>query len=161
MALSLKMEQLLTACLWRREAYVATLRKQEDLHCNWRQPEEDFRMVFTDEDMQYIMNKWRRNVQSYMQAKTLEEYYYQQTWDSDRAHHIQKSSFSNHWFQISGNRFLVHCFIRFPVTDRCAEQPIITSLCCAYEEHKSSPAYMKAVRQSEKRRCPLECSPSA
>ena len=87
-----------------------------------------------------------------MQVETIKGYYNQLKWDCDRAHRIQKSAFSNHLFQISGNKFLVHCFIKFPVTERCAEQPIITSLCRAYESHKNSAEYMKAVEQSEKRR---------
>ena len=37
------------------------------------------------------------------------------------------------------------------MTERCAEQPIITSLCVAYDNHKNSEEYMKAVQQSEKR----------
>ena len=151
-SVSLKMEMLLNACTGRRDKYVALLRQQENLRCNWWEPEKDYSIIFNDKDMQYIMNAWRKDPKSYMQAKTLEEYYYQLEWDDDRAHRIQKSCFSNHLHQISGNRFLVHCFIRFPVTERCAEQPIISSLCDAYEVHKNSEEYMKAVRQSEQRR---------
>ena len=39
----------------------------------------------------------------------------------------------------------------FPVTERCAEQPIILSLCAAYEEHKQSVEYKRAVLLSEQR----------
>jgi len=92
-----------------------------------------------------------------MQEKTQVEFYrHKRLQNKDKAHHdkahnLTKSAFSNHLFHISGNKFLVHCFLRFPMTVPCAVQPVITALCRAYEEHKSSPAYKKAVQQSVKR----------
>ena len=65
---------------------------------------------------------------------------------------MQKSAFSAHLFHISGCKFLVDVFIRFPVTYDCAAQPMITGLLRDYEEHKRSNEYKKAVEQSERRR---------
>ena len=109
-------------------------------------------MIFTDKDMSRIMNIWRWDVDSYMQEANQKEFFrHMNNDDHDKAKRITKSVFSNHLFHISGNKFLVHCFLRFPMTVRCAEQPVITSLCRAYEKHKNSKEYMKAVRQSAKR----------
>ena len=151
LSLSLKMETLLNTCCQRREMYVATLRERNDIRCDRSEPDNDYNMIFTDKDMSFIMNIWRWDVNSYMQEANRKEFFrHKKNDDHDNANRITKSVFSNHLFHISGNKFLVHCFLRFPMTVRCAEQPVITSLCREYEEHKKSAVYRKAVQQSEK-----------
>jgi hypothetical protein len=101
--------------------------------------------------MARIMNTWRKDVVSYMRPATLWQYHRDLKFNPEKAHSKSKNIHSQHLFQISGCKFLVHAFIRMPVLSDCAAQPVIDELLQDYEDHKRSEEYKGAVEQSEQR----------
>ena len=127
------------------------LRKLGDPRCSAEQPEADNLIVFNDNDMVRIMNTWRKDVVSYMRPATLWQYHRDLKYNPEKSHNKSKSIHSQHLFQISGCKFLVHAFIRVPVLYDCAAQPVIDELLHDYEDHRRSEEYKRAVEQSEQR----------
>ena len=75
-----------------------------------------------------------------------------------RAHQLEKSTFSVYQFHLSGCKWLLREFLRLPLvaasikgTTSSAAQPAWRELLAAFEEHKTIEAYRKAVEASKKK----------
>ena len=158
MPLSTKMEKLLTVCKRRRELHIEYLREKGDPRCSADQPADDYFMTFDEDDMKRIYNTWRKDVHSYMQDSTLTTH---ETMESQRpqdAQQLDKQIHGAHLFHLSGCKFLLRQFLRLPLAcsaeqpaTSSAAQPALHHLLQAFEEHKQSPTYRKAVENSKKR----------
>ena len=115
-------------------------------------------MTFDEDDMKRIYNTWRKDVHSYMQDSTLTTH---ETMESQRpqdAQQLEKKIHGAHLFHLSGCKFLLRQFLRLSFA--CdAEQdatsspalPALHQLLNAFEEHKQSREYRKAVQNSKEK----------
>jgi len=154
--ISWKMEQLLGTCRKQRQLHLDRI-KQRGVH----EAAELSNRHFNEDEMKYIYNTWRKDVQSWMREDTRARYVNLGRWPA-QAHKIEKQAFSSYLFHISGCKFLLHCLIKLPIIPDSAEQPVSHSdekpvgdvLCAlinAYEDHKHTPEYQRAVETSRKK----------
>ena len=153
MSLSFKMERLLTKCKHRREVHITSLRRRSDPRCSAEQPADDYLMIFGDDDMKIIYNDWREDVHSYMKDSTLAAH---AAMSRQEAHQLRKSTHGAYLFHLSGCKWLLREFLRLPLAcgvtqpaTSSAAQPAWHHLLSAFEEHKNSEEYRKAVENSE------------
>ena len=154
--LSVKMETLLQAARRQREKQQQRLKRRGVQYAYV--PLEEMHMDPAD-DMKEIFNTWRQDVDSWMKPSTLTTYRdLQQNGLSQAAHQLAKKTFSTYQFQLSGCKFLLHKLIQLPLirsspagTVRSVEQPlaILSQLLYAYEEHKQTEQYQKAIRRNK------------
>jgi hypothetical protein len=154
--LSVKMESLLRAAQRQREEHQKRLRRRGVPYAFG--PVEEMHMD-PDVDMKEIFNTWREDVESWMKPRTLETYrHLEQKSLFQEAHQLGKKTFSTYLFQLSGCKFLLHKLIQLPLirsspagTVRSVEQPaaILMQLLNAYEEHKQTQQYQKAIRRNK------------
>ena len=62
MSLSLTMERLLDICNGQRDEHIKRLREEGDPRCSAEQPQNDYYMIFDNDDMKTIINSWRDDV---------------------------------------------------------------------------------------------------
>ena len=153
MSLSFKMERLLTVCKQQREVHITRLRSTGDPRCSAERPADDLLMIFNDDDMKTIYNTWRADVHSYMKEATLAAY---ETMPPQKAHQLTKKTHSTYLFHLSGCKWLLREFLRLPLTygptqtpTSSAARPAWHHLLSAFEEHKNSEEYRKAVQNSQ------------
>ena len=113
-----------------------------------------------EEDMKEIYNEWRNHPEKYMQWSKLEDDNdMKRRGENQKAHQLAKQCFSTYLFQLSGCKFLLHKLIQLPLIKQNSSysvaQPVGTvliELINAYENHKKTPQYAEAVKQSAKHR---------
>ena len=153
MSLSYKMERLLMVCKRQREVHITRLRSTGDPRCSAERPADDLLMIFNDDDMKTIYNTWRADVHSYMKEATLAAY---ETMLPQQAHQLTKTTHSAYLFHLSGCKWLLRELLRLPLTygptqtpTSSAARPAWHHLLSAFEEHKNSAEYRKAVQNSQ------------
>ena len=158
MSLSTKMERLLTVCKRRRELHIEYLREKGDPRCSAEQPADDYFMTFDVDDMKRIYNTWRRDVHSYMQDSTLKAHETMENVRPQNARQLEKSTHGTHLFHLSGCKFLLRQFLRLPFAcsaeqpaTSSAAQPALHHLLEAFEQHKQSPEYRRALENSKEK----------
>ena len=148
-----KMEMMLREVLRQRKLHIARLNKRAPSRSS---PDSMATLKFTEEDMKEIMNSWRLDVGSWMQASTLARYH-----DSHKWHQIGKSAFSTFLQQLSGCKFLLRRLIASPLLAEGAgvaqpgavENPqTLRDLTQEWIAHKNSEEHNKAVQSSQPRR---------
>jgi hypothetical protein len=165
--LSVKMETLLQTAQKQRQLQKNRLMRRGD--ALGFQPIHEMHM--DPDDMKDILNTWRADVGSYMQASTLANHRELQSKGlCQAAHQLGRSTFSTYQFQLSGCKFLLHKLLELPLiralSPGSAEQPaeslatshrsaatkranILNNLFVAYEEHKRTPQYSAAIERNE------------
>jgi hypothetical protein len=158
MSLATKMERLLRICKRRREQHIEYLREKSDPRCSAEQPADDYFMTFEEDDMKHIYNTLRKDVGSYMQDSTLQTHLTMATGCPQKAHQLTKRTYSTHLFHLSGCKFLLRQFLRLPFACSAEQpatsstaQPALQHLLEAFEQHKQSPEYRKAVENSKEK----------
>ena len=148
-----KMEVMLGEVLEQRKLHIDRLNKRAP---PWSSPDSVAALKFTEEDMKEIMNSWRLDVESWMQASTLARYHVSPKW-----HQIGKSAFSTFLQQLSGCKFLLRRLIASPLLAEGAgvaqpgavENPqTLRDLTQEWIAHKNSEEHKKAVQSSQPRR---------
>ena len=125
----------------------------------WRRSDFKTRCA-TEEEMKTMINAWRKDVDSWMNPKTLDQYHKKKT--QQEKHLLSKSRFSTYQFHIAGCKFLLSKFIEYPIIAQLetplsglgsAAQPAETvrRLLDSYEKHKKTDAYKTAVEASERK----------
>jgi hypothetical protein len=148
-----KMEVMLGEVLEQRKLHIDRLNKRAP---PWSSPDSMATLKFTEDDMKEIMNSWRLNVESWMQARTLAVYH-----DSPKWHQIGKSAFSTFLQHLSGCKFLLRRLIASPLLAEGAgvAQPgaignpqILRELTQEWADHKNSEEHKNAIKMSQPRR---------
>ena len=149
---------------WKMEVMLGEVLEQRNLHIDrlnkrappWSSPDSMATLKFTEDDMKEIMNTWRLDVGSWMQASTLARYNVSPKW-----HQIGKSAFSTFLQQLSGCKFLLRRLIASPLLAEGAgvaqpgavENPqTLRDLTQEWIAHKNSEEHNKAVQSSQPRR---------
>ena len=108
--------------------------------------------------MTRMMNAWQADVASWMNPSNQEEYWALLRTHRQAAHQYTRSRFTTYCFQISGCRFLLNMLIKLPIVRmHSAARPAsstsaaIRDLLEAFEQHKQTEQYRKAVQASAKR----------
>ena len=150
-----KMEVLLMESLDQRKQHINWLRDSADPRCSAEHPANDDFLIFNEEDMKNLYNRWRADVGSYMSAANLQRH---RALPRQKAHLLEKSAFSTYQFHLSGCKWLLREFLRLPIvaafmegTTSSAVQPAWRELLAAFEEHKTTEAYRKTVEASKKK----------
>jgi hypothetical protein len=148
-----KMEMMLREVLEQRKLHIARLNKRAP---SLSILDSMTTLKFTEDDMKEIMNTWRLDVGSWMQASTLARYNVSPKW-----HQIGKSAFSTFLQQLSGCKFLLRRLIASPLLAEGAgvaqpgavENPqTLRELTQEWIAHKNSEEHNKAVQSSQPRR---------
>ena len=123
------------------------------------EPAELNNLYLGEDEMKYIYDTWRKDVQSWMREDTRATH---GRASKQEALQIEKRAFASYLFDISGCEFLLHFLIKLPIILDSVEQPVSHSdekpvgdvLCAlinAYEDHKCTPEYRRAVETSLKK----------
>ena len=150
MTLSYKMERLLAICKHQREVHITRLRSKGDPRCSSERPDDDYLMIFDDDDTKTIYNTWRADVRTYMSLETLAT---RETVSGQEAQLLEKKSHATYMSQLTGSKWLLRQFLRLPLAygpsqtpTSSVAQPAWHQLLSCFEEHKNSPEYHKAVK---------------
>ena len=153
MPLSFKMERLLTVCMHQREVHITRLRRSSDPRCSAERPADDYLMIF-DDDMKTIYNTCRADVHSYMKGTTLAAH---ATMSRQQAQQLTKKTYGTYLFHLSGCKWLLREFLRLPFANCPTQTPTSSParpawhhLLSAFEKHKKSEEYRKAVENSQR-----------
>ena len=147
-----KMEMMLREVLEQRKLHIARLNKRAP---SLSILDSMTTLKFTEDDMKVIMNSWRLDVESWMQARTLAVYH-----DSPKWHQIGKSAFSTFLQHLSGCKFLLRRLIASPLLAEGAgvaqpgavENPqILRELTQEWAAHQNSEEHKKAMNTSQPR----------
>ena len=145
MPLSSKMEDLLRLALGKR---------RELAEANGIQPDQLQEYVATEEQCKRLINEWKHDVDSWMNAG-LREHYHKLVADGKKqdAHSFAHSRFSKYCFQISGCKFLLYKLIQLPIVHAAggAGADAITRLLEDFQIHKTTKTYQEAVAISQNR----------
>ena len=146
--ISWKMEQLLGTCRKQRQLQLERIGRRGP-----RKPAELKNLHLGEEEMEYIYNTWRKDVQSWMREDAVARH---GKVPKQQARQIEKHAFDRYLFYLSGCKFLLHALIRLPIIHDSVEQPVsdgdeepVDDVLCAfikaYEDHKRTPDYRQAA----------------
>lgn len=113
-SLGLRLEHLLSVTQTQRAHHISRLAEKGDD----RAREAQF-VIFNADDMRDIMNNWRKQPHTWMDANSLQ--LLAKTKTQQHYHQVCKRKFNVMLFQMFGNKALVDAFIRFPICS--VEQP--------------------------------------
>ena len=99
-------------CNGRREVHIERLRDEGDPRCSAERPDDDYYMIFDEDDVRTMINSWRNDTQSYMKADTLRLL---DIMTPQKVHQKKKSVHNSYMFQLSGDKWLLHQFLRVPM----------------------------------------------
>ena len=105
--------------------------------------------------MKTIINTWRDDVDSYMKEDKVRQL---KAMKPQGAHKLKKSVYSTYSFHVSGCKWLMKQFLKFPLVydptqapSSSSERPAWNQLLSQLEEHKNSDEYRKAVEDSQRK----------
>ena len=137
-----RLEWVLELLQERRNSHVHKLQERNDPRLSAAQPE----LVFSDRDMQEIMNDWKRVPEIWMRPDSLSVL---EGLPGPRRHGFVKSRFGAMKFQLLGNQALVDFVIRFNFCG--AVQPAaLREFCNLWKKQTATGEHKKAQELSEK-----------
>ena len=136
--------------------HIKRLRKTGDRRCSAERPADDYLMTFDEDDLRTIYSTWRKDAGSYMKDATLAAH---ATMSNQAAQQLRKSVHGTHMFQVGGCKWLLHEFLRLRLaysptqTPRSsAARPAWHDLLTAFQSHRRSEEYRRAVANSQKKK---------
>jgi len=101
-------------------------------------------MIFSETDMQQVINRWMREPHTWMDAKSCAK-----MGRAKDKFHFCKSRFGAMLFQLFGNKHLALALIRVPICSTPEPAPLLRAFVDAWKESQQSPEVYDARRRSQ------------
>ena len=142
-SLGLRIEHLLSVTQTQRAHHITRLASKGD-----RRAREAELLIFDADDMRDIMNSWRKQPHTWMDAKSLE--LLAQTKSDQQYHQDCKRKFNVMLFHLFGNKALVDVLIRFPICSAEQPAPMLKKFEIAWRSFNNSEEAERARETSKK-----------
>ena len=142
-SLGLRINHLLSVTQTQRAHHITRLVSKGD-----RRAREAELLIFDADDMREIMNSWRKQPLTWMDAKSLE--LLAQTKNDQQYHKDCKRKFSVMLFHLFGNKALVDVLIRFPICSAEQPAPMLKKFKIAWRSFNNSEEAERARETSKK-----------